>query len=133
MRWNESFWDGGEFEVLSKPGVRFSPETYTVDESAGTAILTVALDAPFAAPVEVDFSTGDQDAQAPDDYASTSGTLTFAPGTTTQIIEVSIADDTLDEAAETLVVTLSNVKNAVLKGINPAVVTIEDDDEPPAP
>ena len=79
-----------------------APQTYSVDESAGTATLTVTLDAPFSAPVTVDYATGDQSAQAPDDYASSSGTLTFAPGTTTQTIEVPIADDTLDEEAETL-------------------------------
>jgi len=133
MRWNESFWDGGEFEILAKPGVQFDPETYTVVESAGAVTLTVSLDAPFVVPVEVDYATGDQGAQSPDDYASSSGTLTFAPGTTIQTVEVSIADDMLDEEAETLSVTLSNAKNAVIKGANPAVVTIEDDDEPTPP
>lgn len=134
MRWNESFWDGGAFEILAKPGLRFSPETYRVDESTGTAALTVALDAPFVVPVQVDYATADQSAIAPDDYAATAGTLTFAPGTTTQTIEVSIVDDALDEPDETFGVTLANPRNAVLQGANPALVTLLDDDEPaPAP
>ena len=131
MRWNESFWDGGEFDVLDQPSLGFSQDAYSVDESAGTATLTVTLDSAFALPVTVEYATADQSAQAPGDYAADSGTLTFAPGTTTQTIEIEIADDTLDEPDETLQVTLSNPTNAALQGTNPAVLTILDDDEAP--
>jgi len=50
----------------------------------------VSLNAPVAYPVQVDYSTSDGAAVAPDGYSPASGTLTFAPGQTTQTVPVAV-------------------------------------------
>jgi hypothetical protein len=64
--------------------------------------------------VTVDFTTADQLAMAGEDYVATSGTLTFAPGQTSQTITVQVNGDLSHEADEDFVVNLSNPTNARL-------------------
>ena len=54
---------------------------------AGTTFFdfTVTLSNPSGSPVAVDFVTSDGTATAPEDYIAAAGTITFAPGETTQI------------------------------------------------
>ena len=66
------------------------------------------------------------------DYTLASGTLTFNPGATTQNIAVTIINDTLDEADETIQITLSNPINATLGANTVHTYTINDDDPPPS-
>ena len=44
----------------------------------------------------------------------TSDTLTFSPGQTSKTIAITVLADTLDEANETVTMTLSNVSNATI-------------------
>ena len=70
-------------------------------------------------------------ATAPDDYAAGTGSLTVAPVDTTATIRVSVVDDAVDEANETLAVELSSVSGAVFDGGGAtlqATGTILDDD-----
>src|SRR5262245_20098051 len=69
---------------------------------------TVSLSAAQAAPVTVDFATADGTATQPSDYASNSGTLTFAPGETSKTVPVQVNGDTAVEPNETFNVNLSN-------------------------
>jgi T1SS-143 domain-containing protein len=103
----------------------------SVNEDAGTATFTVTLSNPSASPVTVGYSTADGTAVAPGDYTAGSGTLTFAPGVTSQTVTVPIANDTLDEADETFTVTLSAPTNATLADAT-GIGTIVDDDAAPA-
>src|SRR5207244_3186982 len=66
------------------------------------------------------------------DYTLANGTLTFAPGVTTQQIALSVVDDALHEANETIVTTLSNPINAALGAPTSNTYTITDNDNPPA-
>jgi CSLREA domain-containing protein len=111
------------------PTARFSGATYSVDEGAGTATITVNLSAPSGRLVEVDYATSDGTATAGSDYTAASGTLYFYPGDTSKTFTVPITDDTLDEADETVTLTLSNPTNATIGGTNPATLTIVDNDE----
>ena len=95
-----------------------------------TAVFTVSLSAASRREITVDFATANGTATAGSDYQATSGTLTFAPGTTTQTLTVLILGDTLDEPNETFTVTLSNPTNATLATAQ-ATGTIVDDDVPP--
>ena len=74
----------------------------------------MTLDEAATETVTVDYVTADGTAAAGTDYTSTTGTLTFDAGTTSQTISVSIADDTEDESDETFTVTLSNPSGADL-------------------
>ena len=56
----------------------------------------------------------DDTAAAPVDYAAQTGTLTFAPGTTTQHITVGVAGDTTFEPTESFLVNLTTATNATI-------------------
>jgi post-segregation antitoxin (ccd killing protein) len=99
--------------------------------NSGTATvnLTVTLSAASGRTVTVNYATADVTATAGSDYVATSGTLTFAPGTTTQTVTVTVNGDVLDEVNETLGVNLSSPTNATI-GTGTGVITIVDNATP---
>jgi Domain of unknown function (DUF4082)/Bacterial Ig-like domain/Calx-beta domain/Bacterial Ig domain/Purple acid Phosphatase, N-terminal domain len=102
--------------------------------NAGTvsALFTVTLSPASASTVTVSYATAAGNASAGVDYVTTSGTLTFAPGTTTQTVTVPVVGDTLDEASETFFVVLSAPVNATLGTPSQGTGTITDDDATPS-
>ena len=99
----------------------------TVNEDAGTATFAVSLSAASDAAITVDFASADGTAVAGSDYTGGTGTLTFAPGETTQNITVAILDDTEVEGTETFTVDLANAAGATITDAS-ATGTIVDDD-----
>ncbi len=67
-------------------------DAYNYGESTFT--FTVSLSAAYDQAVTVNFATADGTATAGVDYVATFGTLTFAPGETTQTITVGVIDPT---------------------------------------
>ena len=102
----------------------------SVSEAAGTATFTVTLSAVSGQTVTVNYSTGNNTAIAGQDYTSTSGTLTFAPGETSKTISVPIINDTNTESSETFNVNLTGAVNAIISD-SLGVGTITDNDQPP--
>ncbi len=99
----------------------------------GTALtFTVRLNEVSGKEVTVayaDASTGT--ATSGTDYtALTAGTLTFAAGTTSQTIAVSVTDDSDDEQNETVIVTLSSATNATISTAQGTGTIIDDDGMP---
>ena len=92
-------------------------------------VFTVSLSAAYDAPVTVNFATANGTAKAGEDYNAASGTLTFAPGQTTQTITVGIKADKKKEADETFFVNLFGASNALVLD-NQGRGTILDDDRP---
>jgi hypothetical protein len=78
--------------------------------------------------VTVDYFTTDGWATADWDYVPTSGTLTFAPGETSQTIYVTILDDTYVEGDENFFVVLNNSSSNSLIQQAWGTGTIADDD-----
>src|SRR5690606_19588075 len=79
--------------------------------------------------VTVDYATTDGGtATEGEDYTPVSGTLTFAPGQTSNTFSVPIIDDDADESDETVILTLSNPTGAQLGTPVTATLTIVDDD-----
>jgi len=83
---------------------------FTIDDQSVTEgdsgtkqmTFTVTLSAAGTDDVTVDYATADGTAEAGTDYVATSGTLSFASGTTTaQTISVTINGDTVDTTDET--------------------------------
>jgi hypothetical protein len=96
------------------------------------ATFTVSLSAPASSTVTVNWATAPGTAAEGTDYLAGSGTLTFAPGVTTQTISVQVNGDTAVEPNETCYVNLSNSTGAaVLDG--QGLGTISNDDQAPAP
>lgn len=107
-------------------------DTTIVEGNSGNVVaqLTVTRSGATNQPATVDFITSDETATFNGgDFYQTWGTLAFNAGVTTQTINVNVVGDTVDEADETFLVTLSNASGAT---ISDAVgrVTITDDDSP---
>src|SRR5213078_4505343 len=97
------------------PTVAFNLASSSGAESVTPANLAVALSAVSGRTVTVDYAvTGGTATGGGVDYTLASGTLTFAPGVTNQSIAIVVVDDALDEANETILVSLSNPTNATL-------------------
>ena len=102
--------------------------------AAGTtnAVFTVTLSAASGQQVTVGYATADVSTTAGLDYVTNSGTLTFAPGVTSQTVTVVVNGDTQggEDPSETFTVTLSVPVNAtILGGTGVGTGTITDDDE----
>ena len=98
-------------------------------------VFTVTLSAASGKQVTVGYAVDGTDAgtatSGTDYTALTAGTLTFAAGTLTRMITVTVTGDELDEADETVRVTLSGAANAGLSTAT-GVGTITDDDGAPS-
>jgi hypothetical protein len=89
-----------------------------------TATVRVSLPAALTQQVTVDYATADDSALAGAEYLAVSGTLTFPPGTTSQLVNVTVNAAPLG-APKRFFVNLVNPTNATL-GKAKAAVTILD-------
>jgi PKD repeat protein len=113
------------------PDVRVDDPIVAEGDDGTTALtFTVRLSNASAAPVTVTYATVDGTAAAGDDYAATSGTLTFAPGQTSRTVTVDVTGDLIDEPDETLSLVLSDATNATIVD-DTGVGLIVNDDAPP--
>ena len=115
------------------PSVSVSNAT-VAEGNSGTKNLTftVALSNAATTAVSVNYATANGTATAGQDYAASSGTVTFAPGVVSQQVNVAVSGDTVVEPNETLTVTLSNPSGATL-GIATGTGTITNDDSSVTP
>ena len=117
----------------SSSSLSIASETVTEGTGAATDLtFTVSLSAVSARQVTVDYAdAGTGTAASGQDYtAIPSGTLTFAPGDTSETVTVSVIGDTRDEDSETVAVTLSGARGATIATAT-ASGTITDDDAAP--
>ncbi len=118
------------------PVAAFTTSTSQVPEgNTGTTpmLLTVTLSGSSTVPALVAYATADGTATTADnDYAPTSGTLTFAAGATSAVITVLINGDTKNEPDETFQVNLSAVDSSATVGTPSSLTaTIQNDDPVP--
>jgi Calx-beta domain-containing protein len=113
----------GHVTILdSSPALSISTEYVTAPDGQGSAYMTftVSLSAAYDLPITVNFATQDgfddpgwlNGARAGEDYVACSGTLTFAPGETTQTITIQILGDNVPDYDEYLTVKVSSVSYA---------------------
>ncbi|MFM7577050.1 MAG: Calx-beta domain-containing protein, partial [Microcystaceae cyanobacterium] len=104
-----------------------SPQTIVEGSSNNQVVAyTVSLNAPGTQTLTVQYATSNGTAIAGSDYTSTSGTLTFAPGVTSQTINIPILNDAVSESDETFTLSLSNPSNGTLGSVTSIVTTITD-------
>jgi CSLREA domain-containing protein len=125
--------DIGAFEVQVPPplvsNIQFSTSSYSVNEGAGFATISVTRTGDTSSSVTIDYVTNDFGAQQRTDYIITAGTLTFPAGVTTMTFPVLIVDDVYVEGTETLGLTLSNpTGGAVLGSPSTATLAVTDND-----
>ncbi|OPF17872.1 hemolysin [Microcystis aeruginosa KW] len=116
----------GNFQL---PTINLSPNSQTIVEGLTTpqnASYTVTLSNASSQTISVNYATANGTATAVSDYTATIGTLTFAPGVTTQVLNIPILNDSLNEADETFTLTLSSPTNAALGTQTAATTTITD-------
>jgi Phosphoesterase family/Calx-beta domain len=103
-----------------------------VEGNAGTTTvaITASLSEPASSTVTVNYATVDGTAKLADsDYVAASGTLSFAPGSTSETISVSVVGDTKLEDYQTFGIKIAAPLNAKL-GYATGHVEIRNDDKP---
>ena len=101
------------------------------NSSTTPIVFTISTSAVSGLPVTVSFATSEGSATAPDDYMTTTGSVTIPAGSTSTTFSPLVVGDTLDESNETFTFTLSNPVNATL-GTAAATGTIVDNDPVPS-
>ncbi|HEY6047350.1 MAG TPA: LamG-like jellyroll fold domain-containing protein, partial [Pyrinomonadaceae bacterium] len=127
--------------------LQLSQVSYSVNEDAGIATVTVTRSGDTSVPTTVKYATSDATdvnfrcnpatqgqivgaASRKCDYHIASGRLRFAAGETTRTIVISIVNDVYVEGGESFTLTLSSPTGAALGAPNTATVTINDNDNP---
>ncbi len=92
------------------------PAMYEGSTGAGSATMTftVKLSAAASDAVSVKYATADGTATAGQDYAATSGTLTFAAGETAKTVSVTVMGDSVTEGVESFRLLLSSPSKATI-------------------
>jgi uncharacterized delta-60 repeat protein len=112
--------------------VQFEQGSYSFDEDAGTVNITVTRSGSEASEVSVDYDVTGETATPGTDFILASGTLTFGPGEPSELISLTITNDSAQEPAETAQVTLSNPSAGAELGPNAmTTVTITRSDQRP--
>jgi Calx-beta domain/Pectate lyase superfamily protein len=122
--------------AMVQPQVRvaFDLSASSGNEAATTVNLVVKLNAPSNQTVTVDYivasdsTASNTELGSGKDYILTPATLTFEPGTAAKTVSISILDDSINEADETIQVKLSNPNNATLGANSSYTHTIIDND-----
>ncbi|MBD1211994.1 MAG: hypothetical protein H9534_04400 [Dolichospermum circinale Clear-D4] len=110
------------------PNLNLSANQTIVEGNTNTqnVTYTVTLSKTSTQTITVQYATANGTAIAGLDYTSTSGTLTFNPGVTSQVINIPILNDSLNEANETFTLNLTTATNATLGTAKTATTTITD-------
>ncbi len=112
---------GGTFSNVATVALTVTAPTLSINDvkansglSTTTFTFTVTLSSPISQPVTVNYTTANGTAMAPADYFSASGTLTFAPGQTSQTVNVMVTPHPLPGSNLTFYVLLFVPSNATL-------------------
>jgi hypothetical protein len=126
-------YDVGAFETTTfgeNPGAfRIGSAAYSQSESPSELVIPIFRADGASGGATVNFATSDASATAGADYVVTNGTLNFAAGEVQKSLTVQLLDDSLQEADETFVLTLSApTGEATLGSPHAATITIVDDE-----
>jgi len=124
------------FDNEAEPTIEFSANSSSRIEDTVTVSLAVALTHASSEDVTIDYSVGGSATPgAGDDYTIDTSPLVISAGSTSGNIDVVVNEDTIDEADETVVVTLDGASalplTASIGGMNEHTLTITDDDDGP--
>jgi hypothetical protein len=113
--------------TITEDSVRFSPTSYTVNESSGTAHVVVQRSSGTTASATVRVKTADGTATAGTDYTAVDTVVSFAAGATSKTVDIPILEDNGTEAGERFTVSLSEPTGTALAPASTATVDIVDD------
>jgi Calx-beta domain len=111
-----------------KPSI-FASSVNATEGNSGTKIFSVPVTLTNASvdQISINYTTANGSATAGSDYVTNSGVLTFAPGTSTASIDITVNGDNTIESDETFVVTFTNPLNAS-NAPSQVTLTIANDD-----
>lgn len=116
---------------LGTPSVQFTAAAASASENAGSLTVTLVLSETSPVDVEVPFSVGGS-ATPNVDYTLESSPVTILAGQLTRDVALTLLDEGLYEADETVVLTLGTPTGAVLGATTEHTATVSNDDAPPA-
>ncbi|HEU4596385.1 MAG TPA: Calx-beta domain-containing protein [Pyrinomonadaceae bacterium] len=109
--------------------VRFAADRFNAAENCAPALVTVTREGDLSAAATVTYRTRDGSALQQSDYTHATGTLTFAPGESSQSFQVLLNADAHVETDETLFVELVSASPGVnFRRPDFAALAVEDDD-----
>ena len=98
------------------------------DESSGRATITVTRTGVAVGTLSANYAVSDGTATSGSDFTARTGKLSFTAGQTSKTFTVSIKRDTLNEANETINLTLSDPVGGLLGSQSTATLTVNDND-----
>ena len=110
----------------------FLTNNFVVDEGAGVVVVSVLRTNGFTGIASVRLTTSNLTATAGADYAPTNRVLTFADGEILKTIAISIINDSVVEADETFLLTLSEPTGGATILTTNSTVTIADNEIAPS-
>jgi hypothetical protein len=122
--------------VDNDPIISLSARDTSLVEGSGTLgnmVFVVDLSVAISQTVTVRYATTSGTAMQNIDFTPRTGTLTFAPGQTSQTVAVPIIGDNVDENNETIILTISSPTGGAILADAQAIGTIVDDDPLLAP
>jgi len=115
------------------PSVTLTAASQSGAEDAGTLTITAELSAASGQDVSVPFSlSGTATEGGGNDYTITATPVSISAGDTTATITITVNDDALDEASETVIVTMGAPTNASQGATTEHTATIMDNDATPS-
>ena len=111
--------------------VQFTASASSGDEGDTPVFLEISLSAESGKEVTVNYTVSGGTAFLGPDFIIASPPVTIPAGDTTTNIVLNIVDDTLEEPNETIILTLTDVTNAVLGANTQHTYTINDNDAEP--
>lgn len=132
VRATNGIWSSTGTVTITNDEPTVSVSSPSVSEgNSGTTVTTVhiALSSALAVNATLSWTATDGTATAPSDFAIGSGTVTFTAGQTDRTFTVTTNGDVIDEADQTVALTVRNADSSVVASGN---LTIVDDDAAPA-
>ena len=108
--------------------LQFSAPAYNVNESDGSATITVTRSGTTVNAAAVDYVTSDGTARQRTDYTTSSGTLNFAAGEMSKSFTILITDNAFVDGSRTINLTLNNPGGVELIAPASSLLTILDND-----
>lgn len=110
------------------PTVSFTTTSAAITEANTTDIATATLDYASSGTVSIPF-TVTATATNGSDYALNAGTIVFPAGSTSQTVNTTIYEDTIDESTETVTIAMTSASGATVSPTTSShAISITDDD-----
>ena len=112
--------------------LQFSSPTFRAKEGQPTALLEVVRSGNTASAASVGFSTSPGSASPDNDFSSATGTVSFAPGQRSALLQIPLIDDSANEGPESFGVSLQSPSTGHSLGSSRSatVLLADDEDEP---